>query len=177
MQLRQNCSGPDRFHFFLPSVPFLGNQGIASAEERQESYFREKESWIEKRAMRIVKRDAIPQGSIFIGSQIVFRYKNNGIVKARIVPLGHRDPIKCELRGDAPCIQPESLRLLMSIAATKGWSTREMDVSGAYFTERWMEAHSLHHISEGRWDRGRSVVTHKTRLWSGQKWTPLVSDL
>ena len=46
--------------------------------------------------------------------------------------------MKCEPRGDAPCMQPEYFRLLMSIAATKGWSTGEMDISGAYLqSDAW----------------------------------------
>ena len=62
----------------------------------------------------------------------MFKHNTDGILKARIVPLGHRDPIKYGLCPDEPCMQPEYFRLLMSIAATKAWSTGEMDISGAY---------------------------------------------
>ena len=56
-------------------------------------------------------------------------------MKARIIPLGHRDPERHNFRGDALCIRPEILRILLSIAATNRCRIGEMDISGAYSQE------------------------------------------
>eukprot|EP00171_Calliarthron_tuberculosum_P014136 IDg14136t1 len=65
------------------------------------------------------------------GSHVVYRRKPDGSCKARIVPWGHRDSEKHELRKDAPCMNAEMMRILFSIAVEKEWQIGQMDVRAA----------------------------------------------
>ena len=59
--------------------------------------------------------------------------KSNGKrtkVKARLLFQGFDDAIK--VQADSPTGNKETLRLLLSIAATKGWKIKSGDVKNAY---------------------------------------------
>lgn len=103
-----------------------------SPEERQISYEREKESWTSNKAFTRVSQDEVPPGSNIVGSHVVYRRKLDGTPKARIVPWGHRDAEKNDVRGDAPSLNLDSMRLLLSLAAENRWRVRKMDVKSAY---------------------------------------------
>lgn len=103
-----------------------------SVEERHDSYNRERDSWTINHAFERVSRNAVSASSNIIGSHVVYRRKADGTPKARIVPWGHRDMEKDDLRGDAPSLNLDSMRLLLSIAAERRWTVRKMDVKSAY---------------------------------------------
>ena len=54
-------------------------------------------------------------------------------VKARLVCQGFEEAI--EVQADSPTENKETLRLLLSIAATKGWKIKSGDVKNAYLRE------------------------------------------
>ena len=96
------------------------------------AYSKEKKNWLDTDAIQIVPTNAIPHDSTTLSSHVVYKYKPNGSLKARIVPHGNKDPLKNSLRKDVPCMKPEQFRLLCSISAEKGWAICEMDVKSAY---------------------------------------------
>lgn len=103
-----------------------------SNEEKITSYAKEKESWVSNNAYARVSRAEVPRCANIIGSHVVYRRKADGTPKARIVPWGHRDIEKNNVRGDAPAINIDSMRLLLSIAAEHRWKVYKMDVKSAY---------------------------------------------
>jgi hypothetical protein len=59
---------------------------------------------------------------------VIYKYKPDGLLKARMVPYGHTDDEKSFLRTDAPTM----LRLLISVAAERGWRLGSLNVKAAY---------------------------------------------
>eukprot|EP00171_Calliarthron_tuberculosum_P004551 IDg4551t1 len=101
--------------------------------EKAESYANERSMWTRMKAIMVIQRCDVPHSANIIGSHVVYRRKPSGKVKARIVPWGHRDSDKDFLRKDAPCINPEILHLVLSIAAEHKWLICKMDITAAYF--------------------------------------------
>ena len=56
----------------------------------------------------------------------------NKILAARIVPWGHRDNDRDDLRSDSPCVNLEIFRLVLSISAEYKWTIAQMDIKTAY---------------------------------------------
>jgi len=104
--------------------------------ERMTSFAKERENWVSKSAFIPVAMHSTPKSANIIGSHVVYRRKPTGIVKARIVPWGHRDIEKDYLRTDAPCLSPELFRLVISIATEKKWEQGEMDITAAFLQAR-----------------------------------------
>lgn len=100
--------------------------------EKRESYNRELSAWHEMDAMIEVPRSSLPSEANLIGSHVVYRRKPDGTLKARIVPWGHRDVDKSYLRTDAPCMNVEVFRLVISLAVGRKWDLCEMDVKAAF---------------------------------------------
>jgi Reverse transcriptase (RNA-dependent DNA polymerase) len=80
----------------------------------------------------LVKTSDIPPRSNVISSHVVYKWKTEDALKARIFPHGHKDDEKELLRTDAPTMAVEILRLIVSIAAEKGWKLGSLDVKAAY---------------------------------------------
>eukprot|EP00171_Calliarthron_tuberculosum_P004750 IDg4750t1 len=76
--------------------------------------------------------DTTNEGSALSNNNCSDNVKNNGSVKARIVPWGHRESEKSTLRTDAPCMLMECFRLVMSIAAENAWDVGEMEITAAF---------------------------------------------
>eukprot|EP00171_Calliarthron_tuberculosum_P018277 IDg18277t1 len=107
--------------------------------ERKASFEAEHQVWVDKSAFKEVLRDSIPTGANVIGSHVIYRRKSTGLVKARIVPWGHRDVEKEFLRTDAPCMNLEVFRLVLSLAAEFKWILGEMDIKAAYLQAKGFE--------------------------------------
>lgn len=118
-----------RYSTFMTDVI---TQRQITQEEKVDSYRREIRGWIDKKAFTSIHRSDIPKNSNIIASHVVYRRKSTGVVKARICPWGHRDVEKDYLRSDAPCMNFETFRLVLSIAAEKHWQIGQMDVKAAY---------------------------------------------
>lgn len=58
-------------------------------EDRGEAYDREYTSWFKKDAFDRVERCSVPTDANIIGSHTVYRRKDDGSMKARILPWGH----------------------------------------------------------------------------------------
>jgi len=107
--------------------------------ERAQAYAKERSTWDEKGAISIVDTSEIKPSSNVIGSHVVYKRKMDGRPKARIVPWGHRDIEKGNIRCDAPCLTLDSLRLLFSISAEKKWLLGHMDVKAAFLQAHGFE--------------------------------------
>lgn len=92
-------------------------QNKLTEDEKRQAYDLEKKSWIEARAFdRLLKTSTIPTSNI-IGSQVIYKLESDGTSKARIVPWGHRELDKEQVRGDAPSFILDSMRPFFSLAA------------------------------------------------------------
>jgi hypothetical protein len=80
----------------------------------------------------LVKISEIPDDANIITSHVIYRYKTDGSLKARIVPHGHLDDEKSFLRTDAPTISVKVLRLFLSIAKENDWRVGSQDIKAAY---------------------------------------------
>lgn len=107
-----------------------------STEERTASFNKELQVWKNRKAFKRIGRNDAPAGANVIGSHTVFRRKDDGSAKARIVPWGHRDPARYDLRCDLPCLNPDIFRLTLSIAAEKAWRVCQMDAEAAFLQAR-----------------------------------------
>eukprot|EP00171_Calliarthron_tuberculosum_P023568 IDg23568t1 len=119
---------------YVPTAVQPTNKLISpiSNAERRISYAKERNAWDVKEAIMVVERRSVNPNSNIIGSHVVYKRKPDGSVKARIVPWGHRDLEKDDLRSDSPCMNPENFRLLLSISVEKNWEIAEMDIAAAY---------------------------------------------
>jgi hypothetical protein len=117
---------------FYSSMPFTSSSKLAQQEEMAESYLQEKENWIRSKAFDLVKISDVPSGANIISSHVIYKWKSETTLKARIVPHGHRDEEKQFLRTDAPTMSVEVLRMIVSIAVENQWRIGSLDVKAAY---------------------------------------------
>lgn len=115
-----------------PDLPATHDRRALTESERSGAFARELQSWIDIEAYVPVPIKEAPPGSNVIGSHTVFRRKDDGSVKARIVPWGHRDSERDELRSDSPCVNLDTFRLVLSIAAEHAWVLGQMDIKTAF---------------------------------------------
>lgn len=87
--------------------------------EMLEAYKREISVSHEMEAMNVVPRTSVPNRVKLIGSHVAYVRKPDGRIKARIVPWGRRDAEKSFLRKDAPCMNVEVFRIVLSIRVEK----------------------------------------------------------
>lgn len=110
--------------------------GQLTQDERKRAFDKELSVREAKNAFRRVRREEIPTGANIIGSHVVYRRKDSGDAKARIVPWGHRDPARFDLRCDLPCLNPDTFRIVLSIAAEMKWRIAQMDAEAAFLQAR-----------------------------------------
>lgn len=109
---------------------------MSEEEERTKAYQREKLNWQSQNAYELVARSSVPSGANIIGSHTIYLRKDDGTLKARIVPWGHRDSEKDNIRSDSPCLNLEIFRIVLSLAAENGWVLGQMDVRAAFLQAR-----------------------------------------
>lgn len=107
-----------------------------TSEEKVASFNKELKVWKDRGAFKRISKSDAPNDANIIGSHTVYRRKDDGSAKARIVPWGHRDPARHDLRCDLPCLNPDVFRLTLSIAAEKGWRICQMDAEAAFLQAR-----------------------------------------
>lgn len=103
-----------------------------SPSERQVAFDKEHSDWHSKAAFKRVNKSEVPQEANIIGSHTIYRRKDDGTAKARIVPWGHRDPERHGIICDLTCLNPETFRILLSIIAEQGWDIAQMDAEAAF---------------------------------------------
>ena len=102
-------------------------------------------SWIKNGVVEVVPKhlaSKIPKEKVFrIPLRWVRVSKNKEmdaaaqfLAKSRLVVPGHADPHLGEYRTDAPTVNPVSVRLLKTLAATKNWVLKVFDVSTAFLS-------------------------------------------
>lgn len=106
--------------------------GALTQLERAKAFKRELDTWVRKAAFERVDKKDVPLDANIIGSHTVYRKKDDGSVKARIVPWVHRDPARFELRCDPPCLNPDIFHLVLSMAAELKWRIAQMDAEAAF---------------------------------------------
>lgn len=167
-----------------PSQPPQQINQVLSASERVESYNKEKGSWIDAAAYERIDKSRIPSGSNIIGSHVVYKRKSDGTPKARIVPWGHRDADKDEVRGDAPSLNLDSMRIVISMAVEQGWTLRKMDVKSAYLQAKgfdrdvYVRPPREENDKTGLWKLLKPAygLTESGRLWYLTSYQALTAD-
>eukprot|EP00171_Calliarthron_tuberculosum_P022319 IDg22319t1 len=109
-----------------------GTAALITLAEKRDAYAIERNVWEEKEAFKAIPKHLVDIDANIVGSHVVYKRKHTGKVKARIVPWGHRDADKDNLRSDSPCMNPEVFRLVLSISVEMGWPIGEMDIAAAY---------------------------------------------
>jgi hypothetical protein len=83
-----------------------------------------------------VDASAVPHDANVLRTKWVLVIKHPGTsdeqFKARLVILGHMDPMKGVVVNEAPTLRTASMRLLISIASAFGWQIASRDVTGAF---------------------------------------------
>jgi hypothetical protein len=69
--------------------------------------------------MSIVPKSKVPHRANVLRSSVIYRWKDESISKARIVPDGRSDSDKDFLRADSPTMAVYIFRFLISIAAER----------------------------------------------------------
>lgn len=112
---------------------FLGTDRSTSPDpstnERHDAFAKYHASWINNKAHIRVELSAEHGQANIIGSHTKFKLRDDGSLKARIVPWGHRDSERHFLRTDSPCVKLDIFRLVLSLAAEHSWPLGQMDVS------------------------------------------------
>lgn len=103
-----------------------------SNEELRREYATEFNCWVREKAFIRVGRSSVPKDANIIGSHTIFSRKDNGRAKARIVPWGHRDIQRHDLRSDSPCVNLEVFRWILSLSADHVWALGKMDIRTAF---------------------------------------------
>lgn len=106
--------------------------GQSEPEERRSAYMREYNAWIRENAFVRVENSSVVGISNIIGSHNIYYCKDEGIVKARIVPWGHRDSERHLLPTDSPCVNLEIFGLILSFAAVHVRILGQLDISTAF---------------------------------------------
>lgn len=88
--------------------------------------------------MLVSKKD-VPTLSNVVRSHVIYKGKPHWFFKARVAPWGHRDLKKYSTSGDAPCLNLDGMRLLLSIAAEMTWIVNRMDVKSAFLQAKGLE--------------------------------------
>lgn len=88
-----------------------------SDDEKPIALARELQKWGSRKAYISVKTSTVARTDSIIGSHVMYRRKLDGSAKVLIVPWGHPDNDEDFLRGDAPFLDFEVYRLLLSLAA------------------------------------------------------------
>lgn len=83
-----------------------------------------------------VSRSSVAIGANIIGSYTLFLRKDDDTPKARIVPLGHRDSDRHNIRSDSPCVNLEIFCLILSLAAENRWIIGQMDIRTEFIQAR-----------------------------------------
>lgn len=100
--------------------------------EKRLAYDREYRSWVKEEAFVRVSRDSVEPDANIIGSPTIYKRKNDGRMKARIVPWEYLDDERNHLRSDLTCVNLEIFRIVSSLAAENSWVVGQMDISTAY---------------------------------------------
>ena len=98
----------------------------------QASRLKEFKSIVGKGAVEIVDRSELPSNAIVIPSAWVFKIKSDGLLKSRLVLLGHLMPKSDEIDVASPTPRLSSLRLILKICITLGLACHIYDIDTAF---------------------------------------------
>lgn len=110
-----------------------------TAAEKLQSYAKERNSLVEAAAHARADKSFVSEQSNVVGSHVVYKRKHDGSQKARIAQWGHRDAQKDKARRDAPSVNLDSMRALISKAVEKRWTLHKMNVKSAYLQTKRLE--------------------------------------
>jgi hypothetical protein len=111
---------------------FRLHQPYATGNEKEIAYAQERAHWEMNKAMSIVPKSKVPHWANVFRSSVIYRWKDESTLKARIVPDGRGDSEKDSLRTDSPTMAVDIFRFLISIAAERGWTLASLDIKTAY---------------------------------------------
>ena len=88
---------------------------------------------IRRGVWRHKKRSEVPSGRTLVGSKWVFKIKNNGTYRSRLVALGYSQvPGLDYTENFAPVVNDVTFRLALVIGLIKKWKMKNLDVETAF---------------------------------------------
>jgi type II restriction/modification system DNA methylase subunit YeeA len=82
--------------------------------------------------MSIVPKSNVPYWANVLRSSVIYRWKDEYILKARIFPDERGDSEKDFLRTDSLTMAVDSFRFLIFVAAERGWTLASLEIKAAY---------------------------------------------
>jgi len=121
------------FLYINTKIPKNYKEAIESKDSIQwkEAIKKELDNMYNQKVMKIV--NTLPNNANIIDTKWVFTTKENNIKKARLVARGFQQIKNVDYTDTySPTVQTDTLRITISIAASKGWNLRQMDIKAAY---------------------------------------------
>jgi hypothetical protein len=84
------------------------------------------------KAMSIVLKSKVPRWADVLISSVIYHWKDESTLKARIVPDRRDDSEKDFLGTDSPSMAVDIFRFLIAIAGEQGWTLASLDIKAAY---------------------------------------------
>jgi hypothetical protein len=95
------------------------HQSYATEKEKEIAYAQERANWETNKTMSIVSKSKVPHRANVLRSSVIYRWKDESTLKARIIPGGRADSEREFLRTDSPTMAVDIFRFLISIAAER----------------------------------------------------------
>ena len=106
----------------------------------QEAIRRELRTMIKRGTWRKISKSQVPSDRTLIGSRWVFKVKNNGVFRARLVGLGYSQIPGVDFSEHfSPVINDVTFRTLLAIMLARGWRAKLIDVETAFLYADLME--------------------------------------
>jgi hypothetical protein len=119
----------------------------ATEKEKEIAYAQERANWETNKAMSVAPKSKVPRWANILKSSVIYHWKDEYTLKARIVPDGRGDSEKDFLRTDSPIMAVDIFRFLISIAAERRWTLASLDIKDEYLQaedyNRWCFSNHL----------------------------------
>ena len=126
----------DADHYcFLSEEPLTYKEAINSPDAKHwiEAMKTELQSMVNKKVWRTVKKIDIPTDKKLIGCRWVFKLKDNGIFRARLVALGYSQRPGVDFTDYyAPVVNDTTMKIVILMSLTFGFSTEQTDIETAF---------------------------------------------
>lgn len=144
------------------------------------SYQKEIDSLENIGKFEVIDRSEVPEGKEILPILELFKVKPDGRKKTRIVVRGDLQSEK-NLEVYSPTANAVSVRLVIALAATKGWKLRQLDVSNAYLHGRTCEPTFIelplgHQLRDGKRKVYRTNSSTYGLKQSGKIWNQTIDD-
>lgn len=78
----------------------------------------------------------LPEGQTAIETKWIFKIKEDGTKKARLVARGFQEPYKSDELSYAPVCRMSTIRMLLSVSVQNNWNLKQIDVPTAFLNSK-----------------------------------------